>query len=562
MVWFRPETQQDVDESDKVLRLAYEKAMLFHQEQCKSRKKTHLASFFDSTSIEDVLSHVRQAEQQHVTTKEGKNRISKSISSGWTTTVSRINAFSSVVDVLVSSHPEYAAPVWGTIKFLFTATLNHQELANKVTEAFAAISNALPELDFLANQLYPVPNIQRTLASMYTHIVDFCIRALKWYHKAGSSFFRKAVAAIKDPWVLEFDDVVRQIQETTARIRQQAMVAHQAETRHISSMVANVRLEVLNLRKENIAQSYLKVSEPISPISNIEVPSHPPKLPLELPSIPFISENVTKYFQFIPFDPEKASSLGTAVRDRRRVRSNAGWDAIWASTKLRDWISQLGSALVQLQGSLITTDASRDFAFDMVDLVKATALPLAWYIGSPLPSTSSKTPMSVMDIWRSFIQQILDQHQDAFVDSILTESSFASCSTEEEWLDLLMTVLGEFTRVVLILDSHCEGHRVLEAVSKFWALVDERKTTTAIKMLLLTYSAPGVLMPAILPGDGIASFTVTLGQDRKPGTARASMHGNAKGQRRSGPRSAGGPSLLKPFVIQLTEAKRDSQHGS
>ncbi|KPM35025.1 hypothetical protein AK830_g11550 [Neonectria ditissima] len=509
--WFRPESQQDVDDSSKVIRLAYEKAMLFHQEQSKSRRKAHLTSFFESTSIDDVLSHVRQVEQHHVTAKEGKNRVSKSISSGWTTTVSRINAFSSAIDVLVSSHPEYAAPVWGTIKFFFTATLNHQELASKVTESFAAISNALPELDFLANQLYPVPNIQQTLASIYTHVVDFCIRALKWYHKAGSSFFRKAVAAIKDPWALEFEDVVRQIQNTTARIRQQATVAHQAETRYISSMVADVRLEVLNLRNENMAQNFLKVTEPAGPILSIDVPPNPPKQPLTLPSIPFIPAEMSKYLQSIPFDSEKDLSRGIALRNRRRVRSNAGWDDIWASTKLRDWISQPGSALVELQGSLITTDASRDFAFDMIDLVKSTKLPLA--------------------------------------------------CTEEDWLQLLVAVLDEFSRIVLILDSHGEGSQAIDAVDKFWALVDERKITTAIKMLLLTYPAPGVHLPAILPRDGIASFTVTLGQDRRPGSARASMHGNARGQRRAGPRSAGGPSLLKPFVLQLTEVKRDSEHG-
>ena len=128
------------------------------------------------------------------------------------------------------------------------ATLNHQELLSKVNDAFAAISDALPEMTFLAHQLYPIPNIQRTLAIMYTHVIDFCIRALKWYRKVTKGFFRKAWAAMKDPWALEFEDVVRRIQDSTKRIREQAMIAHQAETRYVSDMVSEVRKEVRTLR--------------------------------------------------------------------------------------------------------------------------------------------------------------------------------------------------------------------------------------------------------------------------------------------------------------------------
>lgn len=129
-------------------------------------------------------------------------------------------------------------------------TLNHQELASKISEAFCAISEALPEVDFLASELYPIPRMQSTLATIYTHIIDFCTRALRWYSKTRGSFIRKTLAAIKDPWALEFDDVVRQIHRTTARIREQAAVAHQAETRYVSSVVSQVQQEVLKLQRE------------------------------------------------------------------------------------------------------------------------------------------------------------------------------------------------------------------------------------------------------------------------------------------------------------------------
>lgn len=127
-------------------------------------------------------------------------------------------------------------------------TRNHQELSTKISEAFATISDALPETAFLS-RLYPVPHIQRTLATMYTHIIDFCIRALKWYRKATKGFFRKAWAAVTEPWALEFEDVVRQIQGATTRLREQATVANQAETRCMHEKVSSVETELKNLKR-------------------------------------------------------------------------------------------------------------------------------------------------------------------------------------------------------------------------------------------------------------------------------------------------------------------------
>ncbi|KAH7144377.1 hypothetical protein B0J13DRAFT_555075 [Dactylonectria estremocensis] len=565
--WFRPGNQQDVDDSDGILKSAYGEAIVFHRDQYKGRRKDDLAKFFESSSVEDVLAHVQMTEHQHVKTKEGRSRLSAAVSFGWTTAVSRINTFGSVIDVLVSTHPEYAAPVWGTIKFLFLVTLCHQELSSKVAEAFSAISSSLPELNFLAKQLYPVSHIQQTLASMYTHIIDFCIRALKWYQKATGGVFKRAFAAMKNPWSLEFEDVVHQIKVANMRIREQADVAHKAETRHISLTMSDVQLEVKNLRKDNNDIKTLMVSRLAHPVKlspdDKSVPLLLPQQSSALPSIPFLPEKMSKYFLSIPFDPEKALANGRAMRNLERARGSSNWDDMWSSTQLRDWISQLGSAVVELQGLIATPDASRHFAFDMIDLVKSTELPLTWFVSSRVPSTSSTTPMTVTDILRSLVQQLLSQNRDTFLSSNLTESDFATCNTEEQWLHVLVATLIEIPRVVVILDSHGAGRHILNAVRSFWRIVDERKTTTAVKMLLLTYPPPGALTPAILPNDDIASsFTLALGPSRWPGSAAGMMRVNVRDQRRTLPRQGSGPAQLKPFVLQLLESKGKSEDGS
>ncbi|EEU39072.1 uncharacterized protein NECHADRAFT_81705 [Fusarium vanettenii 77-13-4] len=452
--------------------------------------------------MDSVLDEVRKAEEQHIAKKNSRHRFTKAMGTAWTTAVNKINNFSTTIDVLVSSHPEYAALVWGSMKFLFLTTL----------------------------------------ATIYSHIIDFCTRALRWYIRTRGSFLKKTWAAIKDPWALEFDDVVHQIRHATTRIREQAAVAHQAETRYVSSVVSQVQKEVLKLQRER--------SVPIS--SSGALLGGATLSPLSQPSLlgraPLVIKEMAKYFLSVPFKPEKALDLGKTLRDRRRMRGNPVPDQLWTSAKLRDWISQPCSALVQIQGNLVAADASRDFALDIVELVKGADLPLAWYVSSQL-----EKPMDIPDIWRSLVWQVLEKNSDSSSYKNLTESNFNSCITEDDWIPLLVAVLAEIPRAVLVIDSNQDERKIRETVRKFWNTFTERKVTTIVKMLLLTYSNPGAPMPSMLPNDDVEFYSLKMGRDRRPGMARASMYGSPRGRRQVGGRRGGGASQLKPFMAKLLE---------
>ncbi|RSL68523.1 hypothetical protein CEP51_012478 [Fusarium floridanum] len=507
--WFKPENDADLGDPERILKEAYQKAEQFNRDQARKNRKYEFP-LSKSSTMDSVLDEVRKAEEQLIAKKNSRHRFTKAMGLAWITAVEKINTFSTAIDVLVSSHPEYAALVWGSMKFLFLVTLNHQELASKILEAFCAISEALPEVNFLASELYPIPRMQSTLATIYTHIIDFCSRAVRWYNKTRGSFIRKTLAAIKDPWALEFDDVVRQIHRTTARIREQAAVAHQAETRYVSSLVSQVKQEVLEL----------KVGRNVYASSHGALLGGTTLSPLDQPSLmgraPLVIKEMAKYFFSVPFKPEKALDLGITLRDRRRRRGNPIPDQLWTSVKLRNWISQLGSALVQVQGNLVAADASRDFALDIVELAKGAGLPLAWYISSQL-----EEPMAVLNVWRSLVWQVLEQNLHSSSYKNLTESNFNSCTTEDDWISLLVAVLAEIPRVILVIDSHQDERKTRETVRKFWNTFTERKVATTVKMLLLTYSNPGTPMPSMLPNDDVEFYSLRMGHDRRPGMARA-----------------------------------------
>lgn len=85
--------------------------------------------------MESMLEAVHKAEEQHGAKKNSRHRFTKAICLAWTKAVNKINTFSAAIDVLVSSHPEYAALVWGSIKFLFLVSMTTKPSMN-TTESF------------------------------------------------------------------------------------------------------------------------------------------------------------------------------------------------------------------------------------------------------------------------------------------------------------------------------------------------------------------------------------------------------------------------------------------
>lgn len=108
--------------------------MQFHREQANKNRKDEF-KFSDSSTMESVLDEVRRAEEEQSKKRSSRHRFTKVMGLAWTTAVNKINTFTKVIDVLVSSHPEYAALVWGSMKFLFLVSPT-TELRVGTTDAF------------------------------------------------------------------------------------------------------------------------------------------------------------------------------------------------------------------------------------------------------------------------------------------------------------------------------------------------------------------------------------------------------------------------------------------
>lgn len=251
------------------------------------------------------------------------------------------------------------------------------------------------------------------------------------------------------------------------------------------------------------------------------------------------------------------------LRNRRRVRGEAvGLGGVWNSDMLKAWISQPGSALVDIQGSLISPEASCDFALDMIELAKSVSLPLASFLSHPLSrNKSGSAKVSAQDIVRSLIQQVLDQHANVFTSHDAGEDVLDACRGNVDWVRLFVAILGRIPRIILVIDTYDSPSQILELVAQFWSIVGEGRdhtTRTSIKMLLLTYPNPSgnrITTPIDLINCQSATyFTISLNQHRSPGSARVSLQRNAVKPRRPPghrQRKSAGPNQLRPLMLQF-----------
>ncbi|KAH8897671.1 hypothetical protein GQ53DRAFT_837507 [Thozetella sp. PMI_491] len=543
--WFMPKEGDTPIES---LRDTYSQARELYLSQSSARKKDTPPWLAQADSIESVLEAVRSAETKYTAKQDGRSKLHSTVGSWWTKAVSKIVNFQDIVDTFVSSNPEYAALVWGSMKFLFMVTLNHRELSSNVAEAFASVGDALPEANFLVQQLYPVAQMQRTLQVLYKHIIDFCIRALKWYQRATRGIVQQAVVAVKNPWPLEFQDVARKIRETMARLREQSAIAHQAETRHIANMLSEIRIEIRELRRLKDEISAPAAYNAFRPTYNTHF-SIPPNLPAPN-RLPFNYERVLACIAPTAFDPIQVLALGAAVRDRRKSRGEGtAAGPIWVSTQLRDWISDARPALVEVAGSRILVAHSRDFALDMIQLAQSTKLPVTWHLCS-LRSTRSGHTITTRDILRSIVRQVMTSYHELLIDSEVDETTVAACKTEEHWFRLLILIISFIPRIVFVIDTHDSPGQAMDMIREFWNAAKSLGTDSVIKMLVLTYSATGPPMSNLLEGDEVAYYKANLSQDRKPGTSRILQSRGIKAGRKVSSRTESNIERFRPLMLK------------
>jgi hypothetical protein len=103
--------------------------------------------------------------------------------------------------------------------------LNHEEFLIEISRAIANIANVLPRTKLLY-ELYPIKDMQHSIANVYAKIIEFVLETLKWYKK---SKLQHAISAVIKPYKIGLKGLVDEIAERSRRVDELASTAVKAE---------------------------------------------------------------------------------------------------------------------------------------------------------------------------------------------------------------------------------------------------------------------------------------------------------------------------------------------
>lgn len=261
------------------------------------------------------------------------------------------------------------------------------------------------------------------------------------------------------------------------------------------------------------------------------------------------------YLHNTSFSSEESLQYAITMRERRRARSHIP-AAAWASSDLRDWITRPGSAVLQLQTTLRGGGNARDFILDMIQLLQGTGLPVAWYLGSAADSDGGDpASISVAQVCRSLIRQVIDQYKTGTSTWTINESHFQACKSNHDWLQLFVAVLAQIPHVALVIDAHQDMTGILAAIGQLWEQMHELNITTVVKILLLTSSRSGgsleglPVLPARFMDGQVALQSRVISRSESPRLARAHHRIATRHPRARYSAQTAGPGEFKDTVL-------------
>jgi hypothetical protein len=200
-----------------------------------------------------------------------------------------------------------------------------------------------------------------------------------------------------------------------------------------------------------------------------------------------------------------------------------------------------------VKGSCLTRLETKDFATDIVALLRGMKIPVLWTLSAKAENNFGwRSPVEVL---KQLVLQVLYVNHSLLNEqsAALNAARFQSATTEGDWFDLLGSVLEGLPQVYIVIDAEVMSRHFSSEISwpkAFLELFEKLKARcceTIVKVVLLSFgNSPYMELPSVAS----KSMTIKLDQERRP-----PMASRRKAQYRAFARR-GGSESLRPLLMQ------------
>ncbi|ORX96974.1 hypothetical protein BCR34DRAFT_607470 [Clohesyomyces aquaticus] len=402
---------------------------------------------------------------------------------------SRISHYGRVLDVLVQHHPEYVSLAWGAMKFLFILVENHEKQLKALAKGLTRIADVLPRVE-LVNTLYPTARMRAAVSQLYSHIIQFFLRAERWY-QIGKS--RHAWEALSRPVELHYNDLIGDIQDCATEIEALANGCAKAEQRDIHSEIQDLSQKLR--AQEALLQEMrglLLVSQSVQTSANLDTNQRLTDLQLN---------QIMDYLSGADvLDPMKALQCRTfmSARGRGRQQTVETESRFWNDAKFNSWESSSNPSMIMVKGDYANRLQVQKFTIEIINTLRDQKIPVLWVL-KPLPA-QNQPATAITDIIKAIVCQAIQLNIALHTERALSLScaQFRAAETPEEWLDLLAKVIATFPRLYIVIDTetaaiaYSTGFSWLAQLSALFQRHNNRKWISCLKILLVSYGSMAI----------------------------------------------------------------------
>ncbi|KAL5392124.1 hypothetical protein DPSP01_000645 [Paraphaeosphaeria sporulosa] len=426
---------------------------------------------------------------------------------------------------MVQHHPENVSLVWGSLKLIFGAVVEHERLGSTIVNALSEIGEALSRVD-VAEYLYPTDQMKSTIVALNCHIITFLCRALDWYE---SSSFSRALQSITKPAALRYDDIIMEIDKTLAQVHVLSVTGSQAEQRDmheemredrddrrdfrsvIQSRLDEMQHQLNALVRQKYYEGDLKavhtelrdLTDLIHAISMAQTSSEKTLLQELLvmkQHIQATQASISHQLSDVQLNQtlsvissnckidHKAAYENSFLLRRVRSTSSSKCAPFWNSPQLQLWDQSLSHSSILLFSTFRDRLNVRDFYIGVIEQLLQSQVPVLWII------EQKDQKYNIFDVLKSLLAQALARVTSLNTDVLLSSRLRAlhSAHSVEDYTLLLAESLAQFDLVYIIADANAVSPETTEDYSevvlrKVPQILHERKQDTKLKIMLVEH---------------------------------------------------------------------------
>ncbi|KAJ6037116.1 hypothetical protein N7540_001395 [Penicillium herquei] len=468
---------------------AFKEACEIFKKETSDPNKQHRLECIKATTLDDVIYAVNQA-RRHYTQDRSHSKIRRYLEH----VTERIHYYGNVMDVLVQQHPEYVSLVWGMMKLLVGAVVEHKKTGSVITNSLLDIADALPRVQ-LVSVLYPTESVERMVATLYACIIKFLLRALRWYEEGS---LKRALHAVTKPASLQYDNIVDEMSRVTNSLMAEATAGSQAEQRDMHSELIAIRNTVevsSSISRDEQKHQRQVLQDLLDLVSELKIDIHCGQVVAQTERSriyrSICAVKSTQALQVLssqcPIDYEASLLTSKCQRDRRRTTKSTPF---WTSRDLQDWNRSSKSSLFLLKVRIADRQSAQDFCTNAIQQLSHAGIASLWIL-RPCDDTHSS-----LDALKSLIYQaaISVNKLKGENDQTLDVNRFFHAHSEEEYVEILAELLCSLKVIYFIIQLNAIDPDFIPqfvcCLRKVTRRVSERGASTIIRILVINWS-PG-----------------------------------------------------------------------